>query len=217
MPAELVICKDRAEWLERRKNYIGGSDASAVLGLNPWKTNVELWMEKTGQTTPEDISEKPYVKFGTQAEPLMRELFKLDFPELEVFYEENNLFLNDKYPWGHYSADGWIKDEAGRFGIYEGKTTEILRSMQKEKWRDKLPDNYYVQLIHGFLITEAEFAFLKGRLKSVIDGMPYIQIRHYKIERSEVQEDIDYWAQQGAKFWACVQSKKKPALILPEL
>lgn len=217
MPVEMLILKNREEWLEKRKNYIGGSDASAVIGMNPYKSNIELWEEKTGLIVPEDISEKPYVKFGHDAEPLMRELFKLDFPEFEVFYEENNLYLNDKYPWGHYSADGWLKDEKGRFGLYEGKTTNILQSMQKEKWRDKLPENYYVQLIHGFLITEAEFAILKGRLKSVVDGMPYIQIKHYPVERSDVLEDIEYLAREEKNFWRYVQEKKRPPLKLPEI
>lgn len=217
MSVEMLVLKSREEWLEKRKNYIGGSDASAVIGMNPYKSNIELWEEKTGLIVPEDISEKPYVKFGHDAEPLMRELFKLDFPEFEVFYEENNLYLNEKYPWGHYSADGWLKDEKGRFGLYEGKTTNILQSMQKEKWRDKLPENYYVQLIHGFLITEAEFAILKGRLKSIIDGIPYIQIKHYPVERSDVLEDIEYLAREEKNFWRYVQEKKRPPLKLPEI
>lgn len=206
----------RQEWLEARKNTIGGSDASAVVGMNPYKSNVDLWLEKIGQTIPEDISDKPYVKFGTEAEPLMREMFKLDFPEIEVFYEENNLFLNDKYPWGHYSADGWLKDQKGRFGLFENKTTEILRSMQKEKWNQKIPDNYYVQLIHGFHITEAEFTILKARLKSIIDGLPYIQIRHYWIERTEVEEDIEFLKSSEEKFYHDVINRTRPALILPE-
>lgn len=48
--------KSREEWLAARKNYIGGSDASAVLGMNPYKTNLELWKEKTGIVQPEDLS-----------------------------------------------------------------------------------------------------------------------------------------------------------------
>lgn len=214
---KMLTFPNRDEWLKARGNTIGGSDASAIVGMNPYKSNVELWLEKTGQIIPEDIGDKPYVQFGIKAEPLMRELFKLDFPEYEVFYEENNLFLNEKYPWGHYSADGWLKDEKGRFGLYEGKTTEILRSMQKEKWKDKLPENYYVQLIHGFLITEAEFVVLKGRLKSVIDGVPYIQIKHYPIERSEVEEDIQYLANEEKRFWGHKLSGKKPPLLLPNI
>lgn len=217
MSVKMLTFPTRAEWLKARKNYIGGSDASAVVGMNPYKSNIDLWLEKTGQIIPEDISDKPYVQFGHDAEPLMRELFKLDCPEYQVFYEENNMFLNEKYPWGHFSADGWLIDAEGRKGILEIKTTEILRSMQKEKWKDKLPDNYYVQLLHGFLITEAEFAILKGRLKSVIDGLPYIQIKHYKIERAEVEEDIEYLAREESTFWRYVEQKKQPPLKLPNI
>ena len=67
-------------WLNARHG-IGGSDASAVLGLNPYKTNTELYLEKTGQRTAPDISDKDYVKYGHDAEPLLRSLFALDHPE----------------------------------------------------------------------------------------------------------------------------------------
>ena len=213
----MKVLSNKEEWLKHRQNTLGGSEASAVVGMNPYKTNVDLWMEKTGLIVPEDISDKPYVKYGTEAEPLLRELFKLDFPQYEVFYTENNMFLNEKYPWGHYSADGWLKDENGRTGILEIKTTEILQSMQKEKWKDKLPDNYYIQLLHGFLIMEADFAVLKAQLKTVFDGVPYLQTKHYTIERSEVEEDIQYLAKEEERFWQQVQNRQKPALILPEI
>lgn len=212
-----LILKDRNEWLEKRKNYIGGSDASAVLGLNPWKSNVDLWLEKTGQVIPEDISDKPYVQYGSEAEKHLRELFKLDFPEYKVFYEENNLFLNDKYPWGHYSADGWLEDNKGRLGIWECKTTEILQSMQKERWNNMIPDNYYIQLLHGFLIMEAEFAVLKAQLKTVFGGVPYLQTKHYIIERDDVEDDIKYLAKKEENFWQYVKNGKRPPLILPEI
>lgn len=129
---EMKILSSREEWLEVRSHYIGGSDASAVIGLNPYKTNLELWQEKTGLVQPEDISDKPYVKYGTQAEMHLRGLFRLDFPEYQVDYIENNLWLNDKYPFAHASLDGWLTDQDGRQGILEIKTTNILQSMQKE-------------------------------------------------------------------------------------
>ena len=81
------------EWLVNRKG-IGGSDASAILGLNPYKTNQELWMEKKGQMSPVDISDKPYVKYGNDAEPLLRALFALDYPEYKVEYYDNNMIIN---------------------------------------------------------------------------------------------------------------------------
>lgn len=213
---KMLTFPTREEWLQARKNTIGGSDASAVVGMNPYKSNVDLWAEKTGLVIPEDISDKPYVKYGHDAEPLLREMFKLDFPEYQVFYVENNLFLNEKYPWGHYSADGWLLDQKGRKGILEIKTTEILQSMQKENWNHRIPDNYFVQVLHGLLILEADFTILKAQLKTVFDGVPYLQTKHYFIERSEVEEDIEFLESSESNFWFGVQNKHRPALLLPE-
>lgn len=213
---EMKVLKNRDEWLKNRTR-IGGSDASAIVGMNPYMSNVELWEIKTGITTQRDISEEPYVKYGTEAEQHLRELFKLDFPEYEMHYAENNMWTNDKYPFSHASLDGWLIDQDGRIGIWECKTTNILKSMQKEKWRDRIPDNYYIQLLHYFMVTEFEFAILKAQLKSEFNGDVYIQTKHYKIERADVEEDIKYLADAESKFWDQVQKKTRPALLLPEI
>ncbi len=216
MAVEMITLDSREDWLNHRER-IGGSDASAILGMNPYRTNIELWQLKTGQLIPEDISEKPYVKYGTEAEKYLRELFKLDFPEYQVMYVENNMFLNDKYNFGHASLDGWLIDQNGRRGVWECKTTNILQSMQKEKWNHRIPDNYYVQLLHYLLITEFDFAVLKAQLKYEFNGEIYLQTKHYKIERAEVQEDIEFLESAERKFWKQVQERKRPDLILPEI
>lgn len=216
MAVEMITLDSWEDWLNHRER-IGGSDASAILGMNPYRTNIELWQIKTGQLIPEDISEKPYVKYGTEAEKYLRELFKLDFPEYQVMYVENNMFLNDKYNFGHASLDGWLIDQNGRRGVWECKTTNILQSMQKEKWNHRIPDNYYVQLLHYLLITEFDFAVLKAQLKYEFNGEIYLQTKHYKIERAEVQEDIEFLESAERKFWKQVQERKRPDLILPEI
>ena len=213
---EMKILSSREEWLANR-GRIGGSDASCIVGMNPYKSNVELWQIKTGQLIPEDISEQPFVKYGTEAEQHLRELFKLDFPEYQVFYEENNMWLNDKMPFAHASLDGWLIDEEGRKGILEIKTTNILQSMQKEKWNNRLPDNYYIQILHYLMVTEFDFAILKAQLKSEFNGEIYLQTKHYKIERLEVEADIEFLESSERKFWKQVQERRKPDLILPEI
>ena len=212
----MIQLASRDEWLKNRTR-IGGSEASAVVGLNPYCDNVRLWMLKTGQEQPEDISDKPYVQYGNQAERHLRGLFRLDFPQYQVEYAENNMWLNDKYPWGHYSADGWLYDPKGRLGILEIKTTEIMRSAQKALWYNRVPDNYFAQLLHGMLIMEAEFAVLKAQLKTVIDNVPYLQTRHYFIERAEVEDDIWYLAGAEKDFWKHVEDGTRPALLLPQI
>lgn len=213
---EMKVLSSREEWLKARTK-IGGSDASAIVGMNPYKSNTDLWMEKTGRIVPEDISDRPYVKYGTNAEVYLRELFSLDYPQFNVEYVENNMFLNDKYQFAHASLDGWLTDQEGRKGVLEIKTTNILHSMQKEKWKGQIPDNYYIQVLHNLLVTEFEFAVLKAQLKYDYSGDIFLVTRHYFIERSEVEEDIQFLADQEAAFWKNVTEKRQPALILPEI
>lgn len=213
---ERKILASREEWLKHRSR-IGGSDASAIVGLNPYKTNTDLYLEKTGQKESPDISDKPYVLYGTKAEEHLRELFRLDFPQYQVQYFDNNMYLNSKYPFAHASLDGELTDEDGRRGILEIKTTNILQSMQKEKWRDRIPDNYFIQILHYLMVTEFDFVVLKAQLKSEFGGQIYLQTKHYFIERSEVLGDIEYLAEEERKFWQCVQARKKPDLILPDI
>ena len=161
----MITFPNREEWLKGRNNFLGGSDAAAVIGQNPWKSNVELWLEKTGQVIAPDISENPNVKFGTNAEPIIRELFKLNYPQYEVLYVENNSWINDNYPFAAVSHDGWLIDQNGRHGVWECKTSEIVSSMAKEKWISKIPTNYYCQLLHSLMVREdCEFAVLTALL-----------------------------------------------------
>ena len=172
-------------WLNARHG-IGGSDASAVLGLNPYKTNIELYLEKTGQRMAPDISDKDYVKYGHDAEPLLRSLFALDHPEYKVEY-------------------------------LEIKTTNILQSMQREKWKDQIPDNYYIQVLHYLLVSEYEFVELRAQLKSVWQGQIRLETKDYHIERLEAEEDIEILKQAEEEFWQKVLKRQQPHLILPEI
>ena len=204
------------EWLASRKK-IGGSDAACILGLNLYKSNIELFDIKTGRAEQEDISDKPYVKYGTEAEEHLRELFKLDFPQYQVDYVENNMLTNDKYPFAHASLDGWITDENGRKGVWECKTTEIINPSQKAKWDNAIPDNYYIQVLHYLMVTEFDFAILKAQLKYRHNDEIWLITKHYHIERSEVEEDIQYLAEKEKEFWGYIERNERPPLILPDI
>lgn len=205
----------RKEWHELRKKGIGASEAAAVIGLSPYKTNVELWEEKTRRREPEDISDKPYVKYGTEAEKHLRALFALDFPQYEVNYKDFDMRYNSDYPFIFATLDGELTEKAtGRKGVLEIKTTEIMKSEQYEKWKDRIPQNYYIQVIHQLLATGFDFAVLKAQLKSAY-GDVRLTTKHYHIEREEVLEDISYLLQREILFWECVQEDRKPNLILP--
>lgn len=207
----------RKEWLEARKKGLGGSDASSVLGLNPWKTNVELWEEKTGRREDDDISGKECVKYGVSCEPLMREMFKLDYPDFKVAHEENVVLQHSEHPQLKASLDGRLWDQTGRLGILEIKTTTVQRGSDYDKWKDQVPQNYFIQLLHYMLVTGAEFAMLKARLKNEWGSEISITEKHYRFERSDHTSDLEYLLHAELEFWEYVLSDTRPNLILPEI
>lgn len=207
-----------AQWLKERLKGIGGSEAAAIVGKNPYLNNQELWEIKTGRKAHEDISNKACVQYGKEAEAPLRELFALDHPEYEVRYREYDLIRNPEHPFILATLDGQLVDkETGRLGILEIKTTEILRSMQKEKWSGGIPDNYFIQVLWQMLATGYEFACLKAQLKFNYNGDLRTECRHYYLDRKDFEEDIRHLQAKAIEFWKCVEEDRRPALILPEI
>lgn len=216
---------DREQWLSERRTGIGASDAAAVLGVSPYTTNEQLWEEKTGRRVSEDISEKTYVAYGISAEDHLRALFALDYPEYLVEYDQFKMVRNPDYPFIFATLDGelteWIDTKPirsmGRKGVLEIKTTEIMQPSQWDKWKDQVPDNYYIQILHQLLATGWDFAILKAQIKWRKDGEINLTTRHYHFERSLLTDDLDYLLKEEIKFWESVQQDKRPNTMLPPI
>lgn len=213
-----IDIENREKWLEMRKNGIGGSEAGAAVGMNKYKSNVALWHEKTGIDVPEDISDKPAVAYGKNAESYLRELFRLDFPQYAVDYHEFGMYFADGFPFMFATLDGELTEiSTGRRGVLEIKTTTIQNSLQWDEWNGKIPDNYYIQVLHQLICTGFDFAVLKAKIRYFRDGILNIAVRHYFIEKADVSADIEFIRQRENMFWQSVVDKKCPALILPEI
>ena len=213
-----ILYDSKDAWLDGRGKRIGGSDSASILGKSPYMNNEQLWEIKTGRRTQPDISDNDVVRYGIHAEEHLRELFKLDFPDIYTAYVPYNLFLNPDYPFAHASLDGWLSKD-GRLGILEIKTALINSTMQAQKWKDQMiPDIYYCQILHYLMVTGWDFAILKAQLKYQFDDeMPFLQTKHYYIERSDVEEDIKTLEEAERKFWDYVVNDIRPAIVLPEI
>ena len=84
-----------------RHKFIGGSDAGTIMNVNPWKSQYELWLEKTGQLEPDDISDKLQVWFGTEEEEIVAKRFCLETGK--SVRRSNMTYLCKEYPFlaGH--------------------------------------------------------------------------------------------------------------------
>ena len=224
----IIRPKTHEDWIRERQNGIGASDAGTIMGVNPWKSNVDLWLEKTGQREPEDISDKPYVQYGKIAEAYIRGLFALDHPELAVMYESPyKIIQNEEYPWLFCTPDGEILREKinwktegidGQRGGLEIKTTEIMNGGQWHEWDGRIPDQYYCQVLHQMLATGWEFVYLCAQIKyTTRDGEKRAERREYLIEREDVLEDMKALLEAEMEFWEQVQKGECPAQKLPEI
>lgn len=210
----IVKIEDHDTWIKERMNGIGGSESGTVLGINPWCSNVQLWRYKMGIEIPPDISDKPAVKFGKVAEEHIRELFRLDYPNMELDYHAYWIYRNDSIPWQFATLDGELTDEAGRRGVLEIKTTTIQNKAQWDEWENGIPQRYYAQVLHQLSATGCEFAILRAYIRWYKDGELRVTVRDYRIERKDVLDDIAYLCEQEQRFMDCVNSGKQPAAII---
>ena len=84
------------EWLAFRRNGIGGSDMAALLGLNKWRSVLDVWLDKTGQTEP-DTEGNRFTYWGIKLEALVADEFAL---QTGYKVRNNNFTLqSDEHPW----------------------------------------------------------------------------------------------------------------------
>lgn len=212
------MAESRGEWLKERRKGIGASDAAAIVNLSPYMSNLALWEIKTGRRQQEDIGNKPYVQFGIKAEEHIRALFALENSQYQVGYEEFRIVANVDYPFVIATLDGWLTEDNGRMGVWECKTTEIMRPNQWQEWDNRIPDNYYIQVLHQLLATGYDFAILTARIRYTDKNSKKVSItRDYTIERALVLDDAEYLLKEEIKFWESVKNDRQPNLMLPEI
>lgn len=189
----------RAQWLEARTKGLGGSDASSILGLNPYATPFTTWLDKTGRSTPEDISGKESVYWGNVLEDVVAAEFAKRHPEWSVA-RRNALMQSVERPWQLASVDRLVTDGNGRKGVLEIKTAGSYREAD---WEDGIPEYYLPQPIHYLAVTGREFF----AVAVLIGGQKY---REFVYERDE--EDIAYLNEREAAFWQLVKEDVPPAI-----
>lgn len=215
--------KDRKEWLTYRVRGIGASESSSILGYNPYKTSIELYQDKITKRTLEELEYAPTKaqEYGILAEDPLRELFKLTYKDkYVVYYKENVILQSATHPFMLYSPDGLILEiETGKLGIYEGKTAGILNNILRESWKGQIPNNYFIQLLHGIFVTGFEFAVLNVELryeytdKDTKEKTITYERRDYRVDRENYEEDIAYLVENVKDFWENnVLKQVQPAL-----
>ena len=177
-----TLKQSRKDWLLERAKSIGASDSSAVLGINPWKSNVELWLEKTN---PESLLDQPdnlNMRLGRDMEPILRQLFTEE-TGLQV-RQDNHIRYDDEYPFLSTNLDGRI---VGDKVPLELKTTGM--------WDGMIPDNYFCQLQHQMMVTNSPYIYFAVLVLSNF-GKQFIVEKYERNERfiADMRSKmVDFW------------------------
>lgn len=181
-----------AEWIETRRKAIGGSDAAAIVGLNAFATQYEIWASKMGLLPEKPQSEA--MRIGHDLEDYVARRF--EEAAGKRVRRKNAILYNTDYPFAHANVDRLIVGE--RAGL-ECKTTNVLHL---KKFRDgEYPPHYYVQCQHYMMVTGLPVWYLAV----LILGSDFLWFR---IDRNE--EDIRALADAERDFWKLVEERREP-------
>lgn len=222
---ERLPYQTRDEWLSMRAGGIGGSDCSSIVGLNPYKTNLQLWQEKVGLRTQPHV-ENEHTIYGQECEDALRTIFQADHRNFLKVTHSNDLLVRKDKPHIRASLDGEIEVlqdcmivsyhsgnsetaeeefvlelKKGMRGVLEIKTADILNSIHKEKWGEKIPDNYYCQTLHYLNVTNYDFVILFAQLTTNAKGVKTHLTRTYGYMKSSRVDDLKYLEESIDQFW----------------
>lgn len=207
--ARTDVVTDRPGWLDARRKGIGGSDAAAILGLDPFKTPLAVYLDKRGVLPDDDAGEA--AEWGNRLEPIVAEAAQ-DRINLDraaaglspIRFRRRNAILqhpDDALGFMLASIDREGVGHENGPGIFEAKTTGYWPARQWEDGGDTLPDRYHIQLQHYLAVT--------GR----VHGWIGVLIAGQRLVVEEVQRDqalIDALVEIETAFWARVQDGQPP-------
>ena len=192
-----TVHMSRTQWLMERRNGICGSDASVVLGINPYRSILHLWKDKTGEV-PIEENENQYTYFGNVLEPVVKKEFtKRTGLKVRV---KNAILQNEKYPFMLADLDGIVKDENGDLAVFEAKTASAYK---EDIWKKGVPEEYIAQVQHYLCVT----GFKKAYICALVGGNSFYCHEIYRDEKY-----IRDLIVKEKEFWECVQSKIPPIL-----
>lgn len=196
---------DRKEWLNIRKSGIGGSDAASVLGLNPYRSSISIFMEKIDyihnigyQSENNEDTKDENISYRMELGNKLEEFVAREFTEKtgKKVRNINGILKNDKYPFALANIDRAV---VGEKAFLECKVTN---SYSKKVWELGVPIHYQIQVNHYMAVTGATHCYV-----AALVGNEELYI--HKIERDE--EIVNEIMEIEAMFWdKCVLGDNIP-------
>lgn len=187
----------KEEWLRYRRMGIGGSDVASLLGISKWKSEIELWMDKTEQIELE-MGENEAMMWGTIMESVLRNHFAEVTGKKVV--EVKAILQHPDYPFMLADIDGLTVDDKENPAILEIKTASEYK---RSEWDNGIPAYYETQVQHYLCVTGLKKAYV-----AVLIGGNTFKLYEVDADK-EVQEML---IAVERSFWDKVVNKIQPEI-----
>lgn len=192
MAKKITNIKDmpREEWLELRRNSIGGSDAASAIGVSPWKSPLELYCEKMGLIPDKETNET--MRRGTYLEQYVAERFMEETGK--KVRNDNFMYCDDDFPCLTANIDRVV---VGENAGLECKTMNDFSSADYDLESGEIPVQYYAQLQHYMMVMGWGYMYIAFSTNFKFVWM--------KVERNQAyindmrQKELDFWYNNVAK------------------
>lgn len=172
-----------------RSKFLGGSDAAAILGISPWRSPLQVWLDKTQPAMPEitDPSRLAVLNRGKRMEPYVLDLLQEETGLIVV--RRNERYIDPEFGFMACEIDG--ESDAGE--NIEIKTVSPFKAKEwGEEQTDAIPVHYTAQAMHGLMVTGRDVCVF-----GVLIGGDDFRI--YRVERDE--ETIAAMREKEVRFW----------------
>lgn len=160
----------REEWLKYRKQGIGGSDAGAICGLNPYSTAMSVYADKTSPEISDEDNES--MRQGRDLEDYVARRF-MEATGMKV-RRSRAIYQSEEFPFMIADVDRLL------IGQRAGLECKTASPYNADKWKDdQVPAHYVIQCLHYMAVTGAEAWYLAV----VILGREF---KYVRIDRDEV-------------------------------
>lgn len=184
------------EWLEFRKTGVFASDTPIIMGVSPWKTVHQLYLEKMG-----DLESK--LNWAMQRGKDLEEEARSSFERLTGHFVSPRVILDKDETWMGASMDG-INDEGIAVEIKCGGLESHLIALS-----GRIPDHYYPQIQHQMYVCKLLEMYY----------FSYNPTHDEKWAIIKVKRNDDYIKEMLKKireFYQCLQNKTPPEMTKKE-
>jgi len=184
------------EWLDLRRNSIGGSDAGSLMLLNgEWGDPYTVYGQKKGWEESKEMSVA--AKRGKLLEPVMRDWFAKYYPDLQVI-KVPYMFYSKEYPFMSANVDGLIyaKDPI----TIRGKTIQGIGGLEIKSSKygynfgeDEIPDAYYAQVQHYMVVLGLDWIILYACFLDTEETQVYVILRDEEFIPKLIATEKGFW------------------------